>query len=158
MAKRSGTTPRHTPSEPHEHELWLTNDRAQIDLFVTEVLEAMERAGFSESSRFACRLALEEAVSNGFRHGHKTLPPETPERIRWSVDDDRLQVTIQDQGPGFKLETVPDPTLDENLERPSGRGIMLIRAYMTSVRYNAKGNEMTMVYAKPTTRAPGRRR
>ena len=56
---------------------------------------------------------------------------------------------IEDRGPGFDPGTVKDPTLDENLELPTGRGLLLIRAYMTSVEYNAKGNRVRMVYTKP---------
>jgi serine/threonine-protein kinase RsbW len=44
---------------------------------------------------------------------------------------------------------VPDPTLEENIERGSGRGLLLIKAYMSSATYNAKGNKLTMVYQRP---------
>ena len=56
-------------------------------------------------------------------------------------------------GPGFDPSTVPDPTLDQNLEIPSGRGLMLMRAYMTAVTFNPAGNRVTMRYRKP----PGRK-
>ncbi len=52
--------------------------------------------------------------------------------------------SIEDQGRGFQPEEVPDPFAPENLERPSGRGLVLMRNYMTSVRYNAAGNRVTM--------------
>ena len=58
-------------------------------------------------------------------------------------------MNLSGSGPGFKPDTIPDPTLDENLEIPSGRGLMLIRAYMTSVEFNEPGNRLTMVYRKP---------
>ncbi|QYU70730.1 ATP-binding protein [Leptolyngbya sp. 15MV] len=125
------------------------HDREQIDLFVRDVLDALTRRGYTESSRFAVRLALEEAISNALRHGHKHLPPDTPAHVRWSADDHELRVVITDQGPGFDPDAVPDPTLDENLERPSGRGLMLIRAYMSSVTFAKRGTEVTMVYKKP---------
>jgi len=146
MSKRD----RSTPPPPDTINTWLTHERGQIDAFVAEVLEHMAHHGFSESSRFAVRLALEEAVSNAFRHGHKGMPAKTPVHVRAQVGDDELRVTIIDQGPGFRPEDVPDPTLDENLERPSGRGLMLIRSYMTSVTFGGRGNEMTMTYRKPT--------
>jgi serine/threonine-protein kinase RsbW len=44
---------------------------------------------------------------------------------------------------------VPDPTLEENLERGSGRGLLLIRAYMSRVEYNDKGNRLSMTYTRP---------
>ncbi|MGC3970693.1 MAG: ATP-binding protein [Pirellulales bacterium] len=51
---------------------------------------------------------------------------------------------VRDEGPGFKLEEVPDCTEDENLEKCSGRGIMLMRNFMSHVEYNDSGNMVTM--------------
>lgn len=127
----------------------IAHDRAQTDALVAAVLDAMGRHGYPEASRFAVRLAIEEALSNAFRHGHRDLPPETPASVEFRVGDADLTLTIEDRGPGFRADAVPDPTLDENLELPSGRGLMLIRAYMASVSYNDKGNRVTMTYRKP---------
>ena len=57
---------------------------------------------------------------------------------------DRFEVRITDEGPGFDPSDVPDPTDVENLERPCGRGLMLMRHYMTDVHYNARGNSVSM--------------
>jgi serine/threonine-protein kinase RsbW len=65
------------------------------------------------------------------------------------VKAQQIECSVEDQGAGFTPEEVPDPTLEENIERGSGRGLLLIRAYMTSVEYNKKGNKVTMVYDKP---------
>jgi serine/threonine-protein kinase RsbW len=56
---------------------------------------------------------------------------------------------VEDEGPGFDPATIPDPTEDENLEIPSGRGVMLIKAYMTEVEYVPPGNLLRMTYRKP---------
>ena len=132
--------------------LELAPEREQIDRLVREVIEALSSLGYTESSRFAVRLALEEAISNAFRHGHKGLPEPTPVSLQWSASEDELHVVIRDRGPGFNPGDVPDPTLNENLEMPSGRGIMLMRAYMTSVSFNPLGNEVTMTYRRPPAR------
>lgn len=132
--------------------LELSPEREQIDRLVREVIDALSSLGYSESSRFAVRLALEEAISNAFRHGHKGLPEPTPVSLRWNASEDELHVVIRDRGPGFNPGDVPDPTLNENLEMPSGRGIMLMRAYMTSVSFNPLGNEVTMTYRRPPAR------
>ena len=73
--------------------------------------------------------------------------PETVKALRTVFP--RLEIVIEDQGPGFKPEAVPDPTLDENLELPSGRGMILIKAYMTEVRYEGRGNRLRMLYRRP---------
>jgi serine/threonine-protein kinase RsbW len=69
--------------------------------------------------------------------------------VQIAVDSQRVTMHVIDQGPGFDPSAVPDPTLEENIERGSGRGLLLINAYMTSAQYNAKGNAITMVYEKP---------
>ena len=125
------------------------NEHAASERVQDAIIEAMDRHAFGKASRFAVRLALAEGIANAFKHGHKHLPPTATITMEFSVSSSRVVVTIEDQGPGFKVEDVPDPTLDENVERTSGRGIMLIRAYMTSITHNAKGNRVEMVYTKP---------
>ena len=100
---------------------------------------------------FAIRLALEEALSNAIKHGNKQDPEKTV-CIRFFVEPEQVQIRITDQGPGFDPLDVPDPTSDEHLEDPGGRGIMLMRAYMDEVFYSTDGNEVCMIkrVAKPT--------
>ncbi len=138
---------------PDSAELTLVHKRDDVDRAVQVVLEALARHSYSESSRFAVRLAIEESLSNAFNHGHKGLPDATPVRFSYAAGPAELRITVTDQGPGFNPGVVPDPTLDENLEMPSGRGLMLIRAYMTTVEHNATGNRLTMVYRKPPAKA-----
>lgn len=141
-----------TPNDPPTQDSGqfdLVHDRDQIDSAIRQLLEVLVRLGYSESSRFAVRLALEEGLANAFRHGHKGLAPSATVRMQFAAQTAELRVIIRDQGPGFKPGDVPDPTLDENLELPSGRGLMLMKAYMSSVTFNAKGNEVTLVYRKP---------
>jgi serine/threonine-protein kinase RsbW len=65
-------------------------------------------------------------------------------RIAYQLFPDRFQVQITDEGTGFDPGDVPDPTAFENLERPCGRGLMLMRHYMTDVAFNQRGNIVTM--------------
>jgi serine/threonine-protein kinase RsbW len=145
-------TPSEQPSPPDSASIEVPHERTRVEALVNQVLEAMARHRYNETSRFAVRLALEEATSNAFRHGHKGLPPETPIRVEYRVGDKDLEVLIEDRGPGFNPSSVPDPTLDENLELPSGRGLILIKAYMTDVRYEGKGNRLRMRYRRPLLR------
>jgi serine/threonine-protein kinase RsbW len=137
------------PKTPDSGRFELINDRDQIDAAIKTVLDSLAAHGYTESSRFAVRLAVEEALANALRHGHKRLPHTTPIRLTFQASPDDLRITITDQGPGFAPGAVPDPTLEENLELPSGRGLMLMRAYMTSVTFNDRGNQVTMLYRKP---------
>jgi serine/threonine-protein kinase RsbW len=104
-------------------------------------------AGYGELALFAIQLALDEALSNAVNHGNGGDSSKKV-NVEYSVDDERASVCITDQGPGFDPNELPDPTADENLEHPHGRGVMLMRAYMTEVSFNKKGNAVTLVKRK----------
>ncbi|MCC6429130.1 MAG: ATP-binding protein [Phycisphaerales bacterium] len=127
----------------------VANDRAQIDRAIEGVGASLERLAYDKASRFAVKLSLQEALANALNHGHKDLPPSVPIRLEYQITPDEVRISIEDKGPGFDPATVPDPTLDENLERPCGRGIMLIRAYMTEVTFSKGGNRLSMRYLRP---------
>jgi len=129
--------------------LQLLNCREDIDRAEEHLLGLLSKHGYGESSSFAVRLAVEEALTNAFNHGHKGLSPDLAVRFDFSVGPAEVTICVEDQGPGFKPDAVPDPTLDENLEIPSGRGLLLMRAYMASVEFSDRGNRLTMVYHKP---------
>lgn len=103
---------------------------------IVAMLEARE---YSMRDVFAVRLALEEALVNAIKHGNQ-LDPDKTVRIHADVEQDRVYIEVEDQGPGYNPEDVPDPTLDENIERASGRGLMLIKSFMNHVEFNEKGN------------------
>lgn len=127
----------------------ITSDRAQIDALRDQIVDAVESQGYTPASAFAVRLAFEEAITNAFRHGHRGLPPDAPVTVRFRVAPDEIEIDVQDAGPGFNPGAIPDPTLDQNLEMPSGRGLLLIRAYMSEVDFNERGNRVRMVYRRP---------
>jgi len=128
----------------------IRHEREAIDSIETAILAAAERHGYPSASLFAVRLAVEEAIVNAFRHGHKDLDPSVPVRVEYQVGPRSATISVEDKGPGFEPEAVPDPTLDENLELPSGRGLMLIRSYMSEVRHDHGGRRLVMRYVNPT--------
>lgn len=136
------------PNNRKRVKLTLPNDPEAFRRAESDLLQAIEACKYPEASTFAVRLALEEAVVNGFKHGNRGAPDSTVE-LFWEVDPDRVTIEVEDQGRGFTPDTVPDPREPENLERPSGRGIMLMKAYMSHVEYNDAGNKVTMVYERP---------
>lgn len=158
MPGHDPTTPAPDPSKPVGGTAML-RDRADLDRAVAFILATLQGHGYPRASLFAVRLALEEAVSNALHHGHRELPPGTPVRLEYAVTSRSVALTVEDRGPGFDPDAIPDPTLDQNLESPTGRGLMLMRAYMTRVRFNEAGNRVEMVYHRPPARnghAPGR--
>ncbi len=136
------------PAQPSGREE-LSNDRAAITAVGERVIAAAERAGYSEASRFAVRLAIEEAIVNAFKHGHKTLNKSETITVEYEVSPEVISIVVTDKGPGFAPEAVPDPTAEENLMKTSGRGLLLMRAYMTEVSHNEAGNQIRMRYVRP---------
>lgn len=89
----------------------------------------MERFCYSNRDIFAVRLSIEEGIANAIKHGN--LMDESKQvRVACRIDDTKLRVEIQDQGAGFDPAAVPDPTQEEFIERPTGRGLLLMRVYM----------------------------
>ncbi len=113
------------------------------------ILAELGRQGYPQASEFAVRLAFEEAITNAFEHGHREQPHESV-TVEYEVNPSTVRISIEDKGPGFDPSIIPDPTLEENLDKPFGRGIMLIRSFMSEVAYNDSGNRLTMQYNRPS--------
>lgn len=110
---------------------------------VDQLLQQLSWHEWQEHDVFGIHLAMEEAVVNAIKHGNQDDPTKLVHVvIRLSRDSVDIQVT--DEGQGFNPGEVPDPTDDDNLDLPSGRGLMLMRSFMTLIEYNEKGNSVRM--------------
>ena len=98
---------------------------------------------FDDKEVFGVRLALEEALVNAIKHGNQ-LDRQKKIHISYQVSPQSFEVRICDEGAGFDPEDVPDPMDPENLERPCGRGLLLMRHCMTEVVFNERGNAVEM--------------
>jgi serine/threonine-protein kinase RsbW len=116
---------------------------AEIEAVLTALLDEMKAAGYPEKDRFGVRLAVDEAIANAIKHGNKHDPGKWV-WVRYRVTPESVVAEVRDQGPGFSPQDVPDPLAPENLERGSGRGLFLMRSYMTWVRHNERGNAITL--------------
>lgn len=128
--------------------LWSTQESIRSDTtegqrLIKQLLEQLERAQWAPGDLFGIHLAAEEALVNAIKHGNKEDPNKWV-HVDIRVGKEKVLIQITDEGPGFNPDDVPDPTLDENLDIPSGRGVMLIKAYMTDVSYNEQGNSVYM--------------
>lgn len=112
----------------------------QVQEFIERQLRGHD---FDERDIFCIKLALEEALVNAIKHGNQ-MDPAKKVHIHFRVDRERFHVGIVDEGKGFDPEDVPDPMDPENLERPSGRGLLLMRHYMNEVVYHPPGNRLSM--------------
>ena len=90
-------------------------------------------------------VALTEAVNNGLQHGNKANPNKNIE-VTFKVKDDTLYFTVKDQGPGFDFNNLPDPTDPKNIEKPTGRGIFLMKHLCDAVAFEEKGTKVILEF------------
>lgn len=115
---------------------------------VHQVLDQLKLFEYADRFVFDVHMALEEAIVNAIKHGNQ-LDPAKQVHIICSISRQLVQFEVEDEGPGFCEEDVPDPTDPENWEKPSGRGLLLMRSYMDSVEFNDSGNRVVMKKHRP---------
>ena len=155
----------------------LDSDVAKIPAVVGHLEESIARMGLcDETNRLQVVVALREALVNAICHGNLEVSsalleqagagfddlveqrrrehPYRDRRVHVSATETREEAiyVVRDEGPGFDPASLPDPTDLANLEKPSGRGLLLIRTFMDEVRHNEKGNQITLVLRR---REPG---
>ena len=89
-------------------------------------------AGFSDDDQYKIGLAVHEGVMNAFQYGNQQRR-ERKIHLTFELHEDKLVVHVVDQGAGFRLEDVPDPREEENVLEDSGRGVLLMKAFMDEV-------------------------
>ena len=97
-----------------------------------------EEFGVEETHYGEILIAMTEAVNNAIVHGNK-LDSNKMVEIRVSVDGPVLEFRIADEGPGFDFENIPDPTSPENIEKPNGRGVFLMRQLADTCEFEELG-------------------
>jgi len=128
---------------PQTRKVVIPNDRVAGCEVEQRILDQIAAMGYSEDDVFAIRLALDEALTNAIHHGNCDDPSKQV-TIEYHLDEQAVEITVCDEGCGFNPHGLADPTHDANLERANGRGVMLMRAYMSQIRFNEQGNCVTM--------------
>lgn len=123
---------------PHRFETTIPSETAAGQQVQEQIIALLEEREYSMRDVFGMRLALEEAIVNAIKHGNQYDPGKVV-TVECDVNSERVIVVVQDQGNGFDLSSVPDPTDEINLDKPSGRGIMLMNSFLTSVSYHDEG-------------------
>jgi serine/threonine-protein kinase RsbW len=108
-----------------------------------ELLGQLEALSWPEGDVFAIHLATEEALVNAIEHGNGY---DVDKQVEFAcrLSEDLVEIEIADEGPGFKPERLPDPTDPDLVEASGGRGVMLMKAFMTRVDFNDQGNRVVM--------------
>jgi serine/threonine-protein kinase RsbW len=131
------------PDQEGARDVVIPSDPAEARRIQDDIEQALKTCRFEEREIFCIRLALEEALVNAIKHGNQ-MDRTKRVFINYLVCTDRFEIRIADEGKGFDPEDVPDPMAPENLERPCGRGLLLMRHYMTEVTYHPPGNRLSM--------------
>jgi len=109
----------------------------------TDLFEGLCRAVFpefgirEERADWVC-LSVREAVNNAVLHGNKQDPQKIVQ-FEMTRTADEVVIRVWDQGNGFDQAGLSDPTVPENLLKPNGRGIFLIRQFVDQVRFLSEG-------------------
>lgn len=105
-----------------------------IDRVASLANEIATRCGFDAEAIFGIELAVREAVINAVVHGNREDESKIVE-VAFTDAVNALMITVRDFGAGFDPESIPDPTREENLLKPSGRGMFFMRTFMDEVTW-----------------------
>lgn len=122
----------------------LPSDVSLMNGVLQYLIERVARLGVIKPERSNLYVALDEAFVNAVKHGNKNNPSKLV-RITAELSAKECRFTIEDEGEGFNVQEIPDPCNPENLFKSSGRGVLLIYNIMDEVKYNERGNQLTMV-------------
>ncbi|MBU2102810.1 MAG: ATP-binding protein [Candidatus Omnitrophota bacterium] len=115
-----------------------------IPLFLAQCLQYLNSASLPESDIFDIRISLEEAIVNAMKHGNRFDPARTVD-ISLEIFPSRVVAEVTDKGVGFDHAMIPDPTHQDNLKKPSGRGVFLIKQLMDEVEFFDCGRTIKMI-------------
>ena len=101
--------------------------------------------GINQDNYGKILVATLEAVNNAIKHGNKDNPEKLVDVVL-EYEDDEIKISVTDEGEGFDSAAIPDPTLPENIEELSGRGVFLMTKLSDSITFNEKGNSVTMSF------------
>jgi serine/threonine-protein kinase RsbW len=133
---------------PHEEWTWqydqvVPSNTASARRLLDDVIQQLEKLHWSRRDTFGVYLAVEEALANAVVHGNGR---DETKRIQFScrLAPQKIRVEITDEGPGFDPDCIPDPTTPDRLGCPGGRGVLLMRAFMSRVEFRNGGNHVVL--------------
>ena len=167
IADLSHASPAATNQSSYRSGFVLENDCKLIGPLIEHLQSQLPE--WSDTLRLQIGMAVGEAMTNAMHHGNlevnsdlrigdesdyyrmirerRIVAPFCDRRVRIQVnfDPEEIQIEVNDEGKGFNPSHVADPTAEENLDKLSGRGLLLIRSFMDEVRHNQDGNHIVMI-------------
>jgi serine/threonine-protein kinase RsbW len=118
--------------KPRSFELTIPSRLEEMEAVHALVSAAVREYNLTDELAHWIELTISESMINAIQHGNKADPAKTA-TLKISSNGDDIEIIVEDQGRGFTLDTVADPTDTQNLLKPSGRGILIIRSFMDEV-------------------------
>ncbi len=135
-----------TSSTKFTNSLQIKSEPQSINIIEKVIDELKTEYDIHEDSYGNILVAVTEAVNNAIAHGNKYDPTKNV-TVNYEVDGDRISFTVIDEGNGFDYYNLPDPTTPENLEKPAGRGVFLMKHLADQVIFSENG-KMVELYFK----------
>jgi serine/threonine-protein kinase RsbW len=148
---------RYVDTEEHVHDLHeyiefeLPSAMSLMHIVLEYLLKRVEKLGVVSTEESNLFVALDEAFVNAIKHGNKFDAAKLV-RITADVSNREARFIIEDEGEGFAVDQIADPRDPENLYKNSGRGVLFIYNIMDEVKYNERGNRLTMIKRPETVR------
>ena len=120
-------------------EIELPSELESVDKAAAQAAQIAAQANLPEDALFGIDLAVRETVANAVKHGNQ-FDANKKVGITFEIAAQKFIITVTDEGVGFDLNQVPDPTNAENLMKESGRGILFIRSFMDEVTWRNREN------------------
>jgi serine/threonine-protein kinase RsbW len=140
-----------TLKSPKSFELTIPSRLEALDAVQHLVEQATKEFNLTEEIAYWIELSVSESMINAIRHGNKSDPNKAA-TLKISSDGCAIEIVVEDEGLGFKLEDLADPTDAQNLLKPSGRGILIIRSFMDEVNLTMReggGTRLRMLKKLP---------
>ena len=140
-----------TVKPPRTFELTIPSRLEELEGVQKLIGEATTAFGLTEDIAYWLELTISESVINAIRHGNQCDPAKQA-HLAISFDGENVEIIVEDQGQGFSLDGLADPTQAENLLKPCGRGILIIRSFMDEVKITPKeggGTQLRMLKRLP---------
>ncbi|MFM7023024.1 MAG: ATP-binding protein [Flavobacteriales bacterium] len=128
-----------------EHKLSFPSKAENLNLVEKLIDDVCELNSVNEDYYGNILIAITEAVNNAIHHGNKSNPDKKV-NVSYTSTPEKLLFTIQDEGPGFDFENLPDPTDPQNIEKPHGRGVFLMRNLSDEIEFSDGGSTVVMKF------------
>ena len=132
-------------TEKQTYSMQIVSQPESINLVEKLIDEIKSEYNIHEECYGNMLVAVTEAVNNAIQHGNK-YDPEKMVHISYEIEPDQIAFTVSDEGTGFDYLNLPDPTDPENIEKPTGRGVFLMKNLADKVEFNKNGQEVLLTF------------